>query len=72
MSQKFILEAEAVTCRTWTGGRSVVAVGTMPDIPNLVALRTADGGHLLTAADAERLAVMLVKAALGKSLPDGV
>jgi hypothetical protein len=35
-------------------------------------MRTADGGHLLKAEDAERLAVMLVKAAMGRPLPDRV
>jgi hypothetical protein len=65
-----LIEAEAVKCRTMAGARSLVAVGTLPHVPNLVALKTKDGGHLLTVVDAERLAVMLIKAAMSKPVSD--
>ena len=65
-----LTNAEGVRCQSMKGGNSIVAVGTISQAPDMVALKTRDGGHLLTVADAERLAVMLVKAAMGKPVAD--
>jgi hypothetical protein len=66
--RRFTLAQELVRCRRIDGSRAVIGVGTVHNFPHLVSLEVGEVSCMLRAADAEKLAVILVKAGMRKEL----